>query len=212
MNEVDETTEQQIEQRFQVVRHMGDTYTHLGDYDEAQGCYREAVALMPARAEPHVGLGVLYLNQGLPDDAMSAFKRALECDGTNADALSGVAMVYQHKGNYALAFDWYLKSLEADTDSLVSLLGLFQSACQMGTFEKVIHYLEIYREMHPADTCVLFCLATLYQREGRGDRALDLLERVVLIDPAHQDAAAMLRGMRDTQDVAQEMGGLSIST
>ena len=126
---------------------------------------------------------------------MDAFKRALAMDATSAEAMSGVAMVYQGRGQYEQAFDWYLKSLEADSDNLLALLGLFQSACQMGSFEKVIHYLEIYQEMHPADASVLFCLATLYAREGRTDLARELLERVVLIDPDHADAAEMLARM-----------------
>jgi tetratricopeptide (TPR) repeat protein len=85
-----------------------------------------------------------------------------------------------------------LKCLELDTDNLTALLGLFQTSCQMGSFAKVIYYLEAYLNMHPGDTSVMFTLAALYMRDGRLEQSQRILIDVLTLDPANKDAANLL--------------------
>jgi cytochrome c-type biogenesis protein CcmH/NrfG len=126
------------------------------------------------------------------EDADIAFRVALRLDGRNSRAMAGLAMVCQRQNRPQGAFDWYLKSLELDSDNLTALLGLFQMSCQMGSFSRVIDYLQTYLNLHPADTAVMFCLATLYQREKQYDRAKQLLQDILLLEPGHQDARNLL--------------------
>ena len=62
----------------------------------------------------------------------------------------------------------------------------------LGTFAKIIHYLEIFLDKHPGDTAVLFCLATLYAREDRLAQAQDLLRAVITLDPDKTEAINLL--------------------
>ena len=101
-------------------------------------------------------------------------------------------MVNHQLQNYSAAFDYYLKSLELDQNNLSSLLGLFQTSCQMGTFAKVIYYLEMYLCMHPGDVSVMFCLATLYMKESLLDKCRDALLNILVFEPDHSDAADLL--------------------
>jgi predicted Zn-dependent protease len=82
--------------------------------------------------------------------------------------------------------------LELDTDNLTALLGLFQTSCRMNSFAKVIHYLEVYLDMHPGDSSVMLSLAALYMKEGRFERSQKILLDILTLIPANKDAANLL--------------------
>ncbi|MFP3937096.1 MAG: tetratricopeptide repeat protein [Phycisphaerae bacterium] len=191
-------------QHYEVLREMGDCYAALHRSDKAAEYYRKASELAPALAGPHVGLGVLAIQGGHLDNAVEALRTACELDPTCAEGYGGLAMIHQQRGDYHSAFDMYLKCLELDTDNLVALLGLFQTSCQMGTFGKIIHYLETYLDRHPGDTSVLFCLATLYARDGQHKKAREAVLRVLALEPEKSEAAEMLRELDTRRHDAAE--------
>jgi len=177
---------------FDTLVELGDCYVSVENYRQAQLCYDRAADLDPDRCEPYVGIGAIAFQQGGYDDAANAYRVALRLDPANGRAHCGLAMVYQACGTYSEAFDSYLKCLELDTDNLTALLGLFQTSCQMGSFEKVTYFLEVYLRMHPGDNAVMFCLATLYVKDGRLNSARGMLIDVLDADGENADAAALL--------------------
>ena len=66
----------------------------------------------------------------------------------------------------------------------------------MGTFSMVIHFLEVYLERHPGYTSVLFCLATLYAREGRLMQAQHALLDVLTLEPDKSEAIKLIDQVR----------------
>lgn len=179
-------------QHYDVLQELGDCYATVGEMTEAQECYQRAAVLAPDEAGPYLGSGVIALQQGKLEDAELSFRVALRLDGRCSKAFSGLAMIAQNRGNWQAAFDLYLKSLELDNDNLTSLLGLFQVSCQMGSFSRVIEYLRTYLNLHPADTAVMFCLATLYMKEKQADQACTLLRDILALEPNHTDARNLL--------------------
>jgi len=181
-----------LTQHYDVLQELGDCHTHVGNYEQAKRCYEKAALLEPDEAGPYVGLGVVALQNNLLDDAEIAFRVACRLNARCARAYAGLAMVAQQSTDYKRAFEMYLKCLELDVDNLTALLGLFQTSCQMGSFERVIHYLQQYLKMHPGDTSVMFSLAALYMKDARLDRARTVLLDVLTLDPANKDAADLL--------------------
>jgi len=179
-------------QHYEVLQELGDCYTSVGNYKQAQQYYEKAAVLSPDEPGPYVGLGVVALQKNLLDDAEIAFRVACRLDANCAKAYAGFAMIAQQKADYKRAFEMYLKSLELDTDNLIALLGLFQASCQMGSFAKVIHYLEVYLDMHPGDTSVMFPLAALYMKDGRFEESKKILLDMLSLDENHKDAANLL--------------------
>ncbi len=177
---------------YESLHELADCCISAGDYSKAQLCYEKAANLAPDESGPYLGLGVVALQNGLLDDAEIAFRVACRLDSTCSGAYAGLGMVSQQKADYRQAFDMYLKCLERNTDNLIALLGLFQSSCQMGSFAKVIHYLEVYLDMHPQDVSVMFPLAALYMKEGRFEKSRRILSELLMLDPGHQDAANLL--------------------
>ena len=143
-------------QHYEVLQQLGDCYTSVGNYAQGRQCYEKAATLGPDESGPYVGLGVVALQQNIMDDAEIAFKVACRLNNNCSKAYAGLAMIEQQRGDYKRAFDLYLKCLQLDTDNLTALLGLFQVSCQMGSFAEVIHYLEVYLDMHPGDISVMF--------------------------------------------------------
>lgn len=187
---------------YEVLWDLGNCYTHLGDYSQAQCCYEKAASLAPDEAGPYVGLGVVAFQKDLFDDAEIAFRVACRLDNNCAAAYAGLAMVAQQKADYKKAFQMYLKCLELDTDNLTALLGLFQTSCRMGSFAKIIHYLELYLKMHPNDTSVMFSLAALYNKDDRFEQSRKTLLDVLTLEPANKDAANLLEEVE--RSLAQE--------
>jgi tetratricopeptide (TPR) repeat protein len=179
-------------QRYEVLQQLGDCYASIGSYAEAQKYYEKAASLGPDEPGPYVGLGVVALQKNILDDAEIAFRVACRLDPDCAKAYAGLAMVAQQKADFKQAFEMYLKSLERDTDNLIALLGLFQTSCQMGSFAKVTHYLEVYLGMHPGDTAVMFPLAALYMKDGRLEQSRKILLDLLALAPNNNDAANLL--------------------
>ena len=189
-NNVDE--QHDSTQHYEVLQELGDCYASVGNYSQAQQYYEKAAVLSPDEADPYVGLGVVALQKNLLDDAEIAFRVACRLNTNCAKAYAGFAMVAQQRADYKQAFEMYLKSLELDTDNLIALLGLFQTSCQMGSFAKVIHYLEMYLNMHPGDTSVMFPLAALYMKDGKFEESKNILLNLLSLDENHKDAANLL--------------------
>jgi Flp pilus assembly protein TadD len=179
-------------QHYDVLKELGDCYASVGEYDRARESYDKAAALAPDEAGPYVGFGVIAMQTGELEDAETAFKVARRLDPECSKAYCGLAMICQQRANSAEAFDLYLKSLELDSDNLTALLGLFQSSCAMGSFSKVIYYLEVYLEAHPGDTTVMFCLATLQMKDNQPQKARGLLLNILAVDADNTDAVNLL--------------------
>jgi len=204
----DETAQyENTTQRYEVLQELGDCYASVGNYDHAQRCYEKSAILEPDEADPYVGLGVVALQQELFDDADIAFRVACRLDANCSKAYAGMAMVAQERGDDKQAFDMYLKCLELDGDNLTALLGLFQSSCRMGSFGKIIHYLEVYLQMHPGDSSVMFSLAALYAKEGRLNQARTLLADILILDPENTDAANLLEEVEHNLAGQSRAGG-----
>ena len=179
-------------EHYKLLQELGNCYTSVGDYPQAQQYYEKAAVLEPDEPGPYVGLGVVALQKNLLDDAETAFRVARRLDGSCAKAYAGLGLVAQRKADHEQAFEMYLKCLELDTDNLIALLGLFQTSCQMGSFAKVTYYLEVYLNMHPGDTSVMFSLAALYMKDGRFEQSKEILSNILAVDRNHKDAAELL--------------------
>jgi Flp pilus assembly protein TadD len=185
-------------QRYDVVRELGDCYASVGEYEQAHECYEKAASLAPDEAAPYIGLGVIAMHGGRMEDAETAFKVARRLDPASSKAYCGLGMICQHRSKAAEAFELYLKSLELDSDNLTALLGLFQASCAMGSFSKVIYYLQVYLDAHPGDTTVMFCLATLQLKDDQPHEAKELLLNILALDANNTDAVNLLEEVEHT--------------
>lgn len=191
-----ESTSEVMEQ-YRELKELGDCHAAVGEHDEARDCYEQACRIAPEEAGAYVGLGVLAMQSEQSQDARRAFDIARHLDPNCSEAYGGLAMIHHQNESHAAAFEMYLKCLEINPDNLMALLGLFQTSCQMGTFSKIIYYLDIYLKHHPDDTAVLFCLATLHARDGQFEKSGKALRRILELEPNKVEAAKLLAQVTD---------------
>jgi len=199
-------SEEDLRQHYEVLQELGDCYCSVGKWVAAQNCYEKAASLGPDEPGPYIGLGVVGLQRGHLDDAEIAFRVACRLGRACARGYSGLGMVAQARGDYKHAFDMYLKCLEIDSDNLTAILGLFQTSCQMGSFATIIHYLEVYLNMHPGDISVMFTLAALYMKERRFEASRKILLDILTLDGSHRDAANLLEEVEHNLAQARQAG------
>jgi tetratricopeptide (TPR) repeat protein len=183
---------EQVHQRYEILKDLGDAYVQMGEGDRAMDAYHEAAVLEPSLPQAHTGMGMLLLQVGRLDQAKIALDRAVRVDPCHAEACAGLAIYYQRREQFPRAFEMYLRSLELDPYNLLALLGLFQTSSKMGAFAKITHYLEGYLQKYPDDTSVMFCLASIHAREGRLIEARNVLFQVLAIDPDKAEAVELL--------------------
>lgn len=177
---------------YEQLRDQGDLHFSQNRWREAETCYRQAAVLAPQESAPFIGLGAVAMQTHRPEEALRAFQTARSIDPQCEAAHVGSAMIHQDAGRFPQAFEMYLRSLEINSDNFMALLGLFQASCQMGTFAKIMHYLEQYLQKHPDDTAVLYCLATLQAREGQWIEAKESLLTVLASEPGKREAQELL--------------------
>ncbi len=171
-----------------ILQELGDQFLSIGDMTQAQRCYEKAAAVDTDASAPYAGLGTIALQKNLIDDAETAFRVARRLDPFCCKAYEGLGIIAQRKADYERAFEMFLKCLELNSNNLAALLGLFQASSQMGSFAKIIYYLEVYLDMHTDDHSVMFCLATLYVKENLFSKSRTMLLRILELDPDNQDA------------------------
>ncbi len=179
---------------------LGQTYLDNGDYQRAKSFYEDLANSQPDNPEPYVGLGTIDLQLEKLDNAEISFRIAARLDKNCSRAYCGLAMVAHKKDDYQKAFDLYLKCLDLDTDNLTALLGLFQASCQMGSFAKVIYYLQMYLDMHPEDTAVMLSLAALYVKDEKLIEAKKILMNIIMIEPENDEALKFLEEVEHDMD------------
>ena len=172
---------------------LGDCHAAMGDDSRAMECYLQASNLSPTQPKPKLAMGMIALRNNDNQNALAHLTAVVQLDHTSAEAYSGLAIVHHRTENFEAAFDSYMKCLELDADNLVALLGLFQMSIKMGTFSKIIHYLEVYLAKHPNDASVLFCLAILQARNKQYDLARRTVLKIIELEPNKKEAHELLR-------------------
>lgn len=181
---------------YQTLQELGSRLLSVDEDDKARECFEKAAVIDADQADPYVGIGTVALKKHMVDEAHLAFRVACRLNPACSRAYEGLALVYQKRCDFENSFSMYLKCLELDTNNLSALLGLFQASSQMGSFAKIIYYLEQYLKMHQDDSSVMFSLATLYMKENQPKKAESMLLRTLAIAPDNKDAVNLLEEIR----------------
>ncbi|MCB2231806.1 tetratricopeptide repeat protein [bacterium] len=79
---------------------LGNILGKLGDFEEAERLYKEAVALKPYNVGLRNEFGQLYINYGRLDEGLAVLKRLREFNPQLTYVAEGVALAYIRKGEY----------------------------------------------------------------------------------------------------------------
>jgi len=138
--------------------------------EQAIAAYRDASALQPKDAEPHVAAGALFEKQGKFADAEQEYKAALAVDATS-DALTGLANIYMQGRRFPEAAESLRKLVALHPEQAAAHVQLGRVLAAEGRNEEAIAEMEAGARLAPSDLSVQRDLADLYTMTGNNEKA-----------------------------------------
>jgi Flp pilus assembly protein TadD len=191
-----------------------------GRLNEAIAELSRAASLDPKLSQAHSLLAVAYDRKGLHDRAEDSYRRSVEGNDRDPQALNNLGYSLYLNGNYRAAVDKLKKASRlapADSRILNNLalaqvrLGKYDDAyrnfaraegefnghanvaallIRSGREDKAVEHLEAARKLQPESPNVLRQLAELYDRTGRGEKAVETRQTLAAFDARQTVAAA----------------------
>ena len=96
---------------------LGLAYLGKGDYQQAYGTLRQAVAANPRSIDARVGLGRVYFSMGKSDLAVEEFRKAIELNRNSQNAHYYLALAYLKGKDYVAAAEAFREAIRIAPDS-----------------------------------------------------------------------------------------------
>lgn len=147
--------------------------------------------------DPHVAAACrarLLAAAGRPAEALAAYTAAFDAAPDNIDLMFEAARELYRMHDASGARRVYDRIIELKPDLDAALLGAGAAAAAAGDSQAAILYIE--RAHYERNPSALNALALAYGKIGRRDRAAELLQKSLALDPAQKEIAELLERMR----------------
>ncbi|HEX4900975.1 MAG TPA: TPM domain-containing protein [Pyrinomonadaceae bacterium] len=161
-------------------------YLGVEDGEEATRLARQAVKLAPEMAEAHRALGLgLHISLRL-DEAADEYKRALELDPKTKQATRrSLADLQRASGKTEAALALYREQLALEPNDRAARAGVVLSLLELGRTEEGQKELDTALANEPQDLILLAGAAYWFAAHDNSERALELAERAVRLEPRY---------------------------
>jgi tetratricopeptide (TPR) repeat protein len=160
------------------------TYARLNDAARVEQILRRAVDLDPARSEPYVMLGQLYVQQRRADQALREFQAVAERQPNSVGAHTLVGALLHQQNRRAEAKAAYRKTLSLDRTAPVAANNLAWMMMEDGeNLDEALQLAQAAKSRLPNSSDVGDTLGWLYFKKGLPARALDELKPAVEKNP-----------------------------
>ena len=167
-----------------------------GRREAAVNALKEAAKLAPRSPEIFANLAAAELALGRIADAEASARHAIGVDARHAAAWHNLALVLEPQGRLLEAMDAASRASALDPEP-VAYAGLkAQLEATAGMLKKARATLDAALARRPNAAPLRFQLATLLERDGELDRAMQAYQEVVQLDPAHGAALSQLLFLR----------------
>jgi tetratricopeptide (TPR) repeat protein len=156
-------------QLVQVLFRLGAAEIARARYAEAEGAFRDALALAPGHAGAHNNLGLTLQRQGRAAEAIEEFRRALAADPSLADAHVNWGNAIENQGDVDAARAHYERAIELAPQSPDAWLNAASAAVELGLLDEARRRYRRALELEPASNVARYGLAILDLREQRFD-------------------------------------------
>jgi protein O-mannosyl-transferase len=174
---------------------LGLVYAKEKNYPQAVAYFKEAMKLKPLDTDPHLNLGVTYLEMGLPRMAEPQLKTATMLSPINTRARNELGQLYLREGNVLLAEQQFRSSIQSipTLAALDNLGGIYLRWRRPAQAESMfLRALSI----NPYDSTAYFGLGAIYSHAGKTGMAIREYKAGLETDPRNQDALAALEKLQ----------------
>jgi len=159
---------------------LGGLLNSYSQFGEAVTYLEKARTISPQKQQVLFELGTAYINRKEFDKAIEMLKKAYDGDQTYNDAkvIYAVSLIYGGKVNEA-------EVVLGDSNNLDS--RLINAYATTGNYNKLLILLDKKLRSNPNDPQTLLTLAATYLQIGDRAKAVDLIERIIQINPQFKE-------------------------
>jgi tetratricopeptide (TPR) repeat protein len=128
---------------------LGNLYTELEKYTDAQGEYEAALRINPNYLEALVNLGGLYSDKGDHEKAIGYFERALAINPEDCKARSNLGNSYYALERYPDAMFEYKRAVEFDPKCYSALYNIAVAFADAGMYREAVNWWKKVEEAAP---------------------------------------------------------------
>jgi len=171
-----------------------------GAKEWAISSFRRAIELEPTNPILYTELGKLLAIEN-PEEARKEFIRALELKPDYFDASIQLARIYEAQNNLAEAIKTIEGALNrlaavAPQENLILVFELGRLFYNDGRINEARFAFERVLEVFPLHSDALYSLAVIHQEKGETDRAINLFERVLELNPGNQEVIRRIEELK----------------
>ena len=144
--------------------------------------FKQRVADEPLSAEAHAQLGQGYNGLGLFAEAEAVYLKAIALDPKSWEIYNRMAINYSEWGKFEKAVEYYNKAIGLKPNHVL-YLGMGRAYEKQGKIDDAITAYQMSIEIKPKFTQGLYSLASLYLYQDRPQEAIDLLRRLLEVEP-----------------------------
>ena len=151
--------------------------------EEANRALEKAIEMGVDSYQLYLTLGRSLMEMGKTDEAIQNLEKAISLEPDEPIGRINLALAYFSAGDYekAMANVEKVEEVQAESNQASYLKGLILS--RMERYIEAIEPLETAMAGAPENTEILFSLAIAYERTGQREQAVDLLQKILTIDP-----------------------------
>jgi len=168
----------------------GDAMYVQGKWDEAIAIYRRVLERSSALAIVNLKIGAAYRGKKDFSAAIEAYEALLKVDADNAKAHVGIAMALTERGDRAAAEEHLLKAAERPGAGREVYLALGDAKLAANDAAEAARWYQKAADADPFWGKPLYQLGVVAMKNGRTEEAVQLMTRVVTIDPASPEATS----------------------
>jgi protein O-mannosyl-transferase len=173
----------------------GVTLVRMGQHAEALPYLRRAVELRPDWAEAYMHLGIAQAASGDETAAISSLGQAVALKPELWKAHIQLADIYVKQGTWLPAAEQFRQALRLKTD-YETLNNLAGTLVQAGRLQEAEVYYRQAIAVSPSKTGAYCNLAVVLARQGNVTQAVELLNKVLEIEPGNETAGRYLNMLK----------------
>jgi tetratricopeptide (TPR) repeat protein len=157
-------------------------YQDQGKHAEATALYQQ-ILQDTEDTNSRINLASIYYDRGDHDLAFGELKIAAENNRDSAEPLSALGEYLEQEGSLEKAESKYVKALAIDDQHALTYFRLGRLYCKQKKSVPCLEKLEKSVELNPKSPAYLEALAAQNENQGNQSEAINLLERVSVLEP-----------------------------
>ena len=176
----------------EALANIGAALMQKGHADSAEVRLKQALEVDPKSPTALLNLGVVYNSREMYEEAIECYRNLLAVEPGNISAITNIAGLYVKMGNPDSTLAYFLRAESIAPGDPQVLFNVGNSYRQMGMNKEAGEYYEKVLAMQPDNVLALFGMAAVESAEGNREESMNILRRILRIDPGFQPAQAAL--------------------